>query len=421
MSEAPTIGSGVGRSNGVSRSQPFDRWFRYPAGFSPEALSACGSAIGLSAGHRIVDPFAGAATGGTYVANHQGQFVGIEAHPLVAELAALKFAALPQGGINEAIANLFERADRFEVDLDLEPALVRKSFSDAVLEDLVKLRMAIAAGAGAAWNRHLRWALIAGLRDVARVMVGWPYQRPDLVRAQRVADPRAALATRARTMELDLNQQPARTGRVVRADSRLAVAWRSMPTDHFDGCISSPPYLNNFDYADATRLELYFLGEATSWAEMCAKHRVNMVVATTQQTSVNRAARDHQRLKRAHPATGAAVEILRDALEFERRKRRRGKEYDQLITSYFHDLASVLHHLHSRLRPGTRSAWVVGDSAPYGVFVDTPNLLLNLAEETGFDPLETRLIRHRGLRWRTNGSRHQVPLHEKLILFERPA
>ena len=47
---------------------------------------------------------------------------------------------------------------------------------------------------------------------------------------------------------------------------------------------SSPPYLNNFDYADATRLELYFWGPVASWKEMCESVRSGMLVATTQQT-----------------------------------------------------------------------------------------------------------------------------------------
>ena len=41
-------------------------------------------------------------------------------------------------------------------------------------------------------------------------------------------------------------------------DSRVPEAWESIAPGTAKGCVSSPPYLNNFDYADATRLELYF-------------------------------------------------------------------------------------------------------------------------------------------------------------------
>lgn len=64
--------------------------------------------------------------------------------------------------------------------------------------------------------------------------------------------------------------------------------------------------------------------------------------------------------------------------------------------------------------------WVVGDSAPYGIAIDTPSLVLLVAEELGFQSVEDRCLRDRGQRWRTNGTRHQVALTERLIVFRRP-
>jgi hypothetical protein len=77
----------------------------------------------------------------------------------------------------------------------------------------------------------------------------------------------------------------------------------------------------------------------------------------------------------------------------------------------------VLEHLHRHLRPGARNAWVIGDSAPYGIYTDTPAIALTLAEEIGFTRGDNTKISSRGLRWRTNGTRHQVPLAERLITF----
>ncbi|MCP4130341.1 MAG: hypothetical protein GY754_05120 [bacterium] len=45
-------------------------------------------------------------------------------------------------------------------------------------------------------------------------------------------------------------------------------------------CITSPPYLNNFDYAEMTRLQLHLLGWAHSWGDITEKIRNNLITNT---------------------------------------------------------------------------------------------------------------------------------------------
>ncbi len=217
----------------------------------------------------------------------------------------------------------------------------------------------------------------------------------------------------------DLSGDQGPVGRVVQGDSRSAATWElAAENERFDASLTSPPYLNNFDYADATRLELYFIGIASSWAEMCSSVRSDMVIATTQQSSVSSARSALDRLEQ-YPSIYADVERLTKSLKEQRDQRTRGKEYNQVLPVYFDDLARVLGHLHSHTKSGAVSAWIVGDSAPYGIYVDTPKLIAALATDLGFVPLSDITVRSRGMRWRTNGTRHQVPLTERLITFKR--
>src|ERR1039458_3483518 len=80
-----------GQPNGPARG-PFTSWFRYPAGFSAQTLETCLDSVRVTRGSRVLDPFAGVATAGCAVVARGGEFIGIEAHPLIAEVAALKFA-----------------------------------------------------------------------------------------------------------------------------------------------------------------------------------------------------------------------------------------------------------------------------------------------------------------------------------------
>jgi hypothetical protein len=221
-------------------------------------------------------------------------------------------------------------------------------------------------------------------------------------------------------MAEDLRDFPLRTsGEVVCGDARARSAWDRIEPNTVDGCVSSPPYLNNFDYADATRLELFFLGMANSWAEMCSRVRAEMVVATTQQTLVRLADSASEEAPAWGPAGSKIIE-LSSRLAVERQRRDRGKEYDRVVPPYFADIRRVLSNVYVALRPGARMAWVIGDSAPYSVHLDTPALTAELAEAIGFELLEDRVLRSRGLRWRTNGSRHQVALTERLVVLRKP-
>lgn len=61
------------------------------------------------------------------------------------------------------------------------------------------------------------------------------------------------------------------TAKSVRSDARTCL---SVPDDFADLIITSPPYANNYDYADATLLEMCFAGEISgktgSITSLCA-------------------------------------------------------------------------------------------------------------------------------------------------------
>src|SRR2546423_7666542 len=109
--------------------------------------------------------------------------------------------------------------------------------------------------------------------------------------------------------------------RVVCSDSRTPKAWHQALAGRLaDACVSSPPYLNNFDYADATRLELYFWGEHRSWQDLTNHVRSAMVRAATHQTTDGATDDARERLA-ATPAALTKVEALELQLASERAKR----------------------------------------------------------------------------------------------------
>jgi hypothetical protein len=419
--------SGRGRRHGTSRSEPFDRWFRYPAGFASDYASLLLRQLELPTAGLVVDPFAGSAVTGTAARRAGHSFYGVEAHPLIAELAALKLCQ-PPGAPDDFLAaarEVTEQATKAKgcVDISSEAELTRRSFESGTLALLVALRDAIRAEQTYAWHPYLKWALLATLRDVASVRVGWPYQRPGSQRQPTFNDPIARFLQRVAWMAEDLREfemceSQALTSRVRQGDSRDASNWSEVGIDAAHGCVTSPPYLNNFDYADATRLELYFWGDVTSWAQMCSEVRSDMLTATTQQSSVG-AARDAKGALSKYGIVGDQIVELADRLEKERGNRKRGKEYDRVLPDYFVAISRILENLATVLAPGAPAVLLVGDSAPYGVYVDTPGLIAKLGVQMGFTSEKDVVLRHRGQRWAGNATRHDVKLAERFVLLRR--
>ena len=52
---------------------------------------------------------------------------------------------------------------------------------------------------------------------------------------------------------------------IIPGDARTLI---EIPADIIDLVVTSPPYANNYDYADATRLEMTFWGEVRSWGDL---------------------------------------------------------------------------------------------------------------------------------------------------------
>src|SRR5487761_1537312 len=245
-------GSGRGRRHGTSSDEPFDRWFRYPAGFASDYASLLVGQLGVRPSATIVDPFAGAGVTGTAARGAGMSFAGIETHPLIAELASLKLQRPPAdpSGLKEAAAAVSDAATAIPECAgtipNSIPDLVRRSFDPVVLERLLAIRRRVRERVQDPWAPYLKWALLATLRDVASVRVGWPYQRPTVSRLAPHTDPvarfkhRAAIISEALALLSAVSSGGPTQAAVVCADSRDTGAWRRCVPVKADGCVSSP-------------------------------------------------------------------------------------------------------------------------------------------------------------------------------------
>ncbi len=91
------------------------------------------------------------------------------------------------------------------------------------------------------------------------------------------------------------------------------------------------------------------------------------------------------------------------------------KTYDILVAGYFEDMAEILAACQRVIKTGGAMVIVIGDSAPYGVHVETEEVLGNIAVDIGFSSYSCEPIRTRGEKWAGNTQRHNVKLKESIL------
>ena len=95
------------------------------------------------------------------------------------------------------------------------------------------------------------------------------------------------------------------------------------------------------------------------------------------------------------------------------------KSYDIMVAGYFNDMLQVLRETFRVLKPGSSCMLILGDSAPYGVYIPTDVYLGELGKGVGFARYKIEDLRTRGDKWKDNPQRHKVALKECILTLEK--
>lgn len=415
-----------------SLKAPIHRWFTYPAGYSCKLVEEKIRENSLKKGSWIFDPFVG--TGTTSIAAREMGMnsVGIEAHPFVFWIAQTKLCvAYDLKKIEAKVANFISKViassftDYKKVSLSDVPELVLKCYSQDNLKKLYFLLGLIEQEKLTETEKSFfKVALVGTLRLSSSAGTGWPYIAPSKYQGKKIE--KEAFATYCKQLQMMLNDIKITFKDVVNLRSvETKLIKGSSKDDHgltansMDMLVTSPPYLNNYDYADRTRLEMYFFGMAKSWGEITHKVRNKLMIAAT--TQVNGSNERAIKLNEDILRTDADVyQFLSDAINKLNniKKTRKGKKnYDWMVTGYFNDLFCVLKRTTKVMKRRSKSYWVLGDSAPYGVYIPTEEIIGKLAVGLGSRKYEVEVIRKRGDKWAKNPQRHGVKLKESILMI----
>jgi len=397
----------------ASRKMPIHRWFHYYAGFSAEWLGGLLEQQNGRGARNVLDPFAGSGTALIEAQRAGMTALGLETHPFVCRVGRAKLLWPEPPSEFAAYANaLLAEARTLDVATESENALLVRCYPEATLRELVALRTAWANRPLGTPMSELTWlALVASLRACASVNARQGQYILPNHRRESGTTAFEAFSAQCTGMVHDmvLAQGEKRTGeaRLLQADARQC---DGVPEDWADVVVTSPPYANNYDYADATRLEMTFLGEVSRWGDLQGAVRRHLIRSSTQHVSAD-VPRTLEFL--ADPALlpiRAELEQVCADLLAEREQHGGKKNYHTMVVLYFLDLASVWRSLRRVCRPGAQVCFVIGDSAPYGVYVPVDKWLGELARANGFADWRFEKLRDRNVKWKNR--KHRVPLKE---------
>ena len=403
---------------------PVHRWFTYPAGFSYKAVHYSLKKHHIRQGMRVYDPFAGTGTTNLAAKCSGIDSCGVEAHPLIFQIARtkLEWEVDEDDIVNEVERILGAMGKHKHPAMNVMPELVKKCYDKNTLDDLITIRDQIREIQSTQTRRFLELALLNTLRQVSSVETGWPYIAPNKP-LKKIPERSATAAFEAQVAKMvgDVLQIRRRSQgwQDIQSDIYHADARKTAIADHsIDHVFTSPPYLNNYDYADRTRLEMYFMGMAKSWADITVAVRDKLMTSATTQI---RGSGYHvsEDMQKSCPDVSAFLQTAIEKLGELRHKKSGKKSYDRVVGGYFNDMYLVLKDVFRVMKPGKTAIFILGDSAPYGVHIPTDELIGKIALGTGFSHYEITVLRERGGKWRNNPQRHGIALREAIVTIKK--
>ncbi|MCX6993584.1 MAG: hypothetical protein NT011_10645 [Kiritimatiellaeota bacterium] len=184
------------------------------------------------------------------------------------------------------------------------------------------------------------------------------------------------------------------------------------PQRRFHLCVTSPPYLNSFDYSDVYRPELFLAGHVKDNSQLM---RIRLQTV-----------RSHVQANWKAPVRVSFgtiyAKVIREILA--RKDKLWSARIPQMIQAYFEDMERLLNALAARANPGALLKIAIGTSAYGGVVVPVDFILAEIAEEAGWDLKDVQVVRR--LRssaqlWHHEDREKKVPeLRESIVILKFP-
>lgn len=404
---------------------PIHNWYKFTAGFSYRFVDEiiCKEKLGNKKHSQIFDPFAGCGT--TLVSSQKLGIssIGNEAQEFMCDIIRAKlnwdlklfqfehYLSLIKEIMIDGFGNFYNK--------NIPHSLLKSLYTKETLAKLYLIRNAVLSIKSKKYSLFFKLALSQTLHKVSLHPIAVPYISRNKKLSQ-VDKPWEFFEKICRQMYNDTLpfSKNKKSCRIYLQDSRFKN--RRIEDDECNLCITSPPYLNNLDYGEVSKVHSHFFEITNSWNDITNVVRKNLVTGST--THYSKTDFVMEKFKNSefyinNPKIAEDLISTSEAIKDISDKRTGKKSFDILILLYFRDMYSVLKEIRRVVKKKNKTYLILGDSAPYGVHVKTTEILGKISRSLGYNEHKIIKIRTRGTKWKSLRHRHSLELSENVLIL----
>ncbi|GAB4526764.1 MAG: site-specific DNA-methyltransferase [Anaerolineae bacterium] len=407
-----------------NKKAPIHRWFQYKEGFSYKLVETFLREFGANPNkHRVFDPFVGCGT--TLIVAQQMGFGGwgIDILPVAVFVSRVKLRQADEynlADLKTAIEHLRRvplRSPAMKSPQDVR--IIRLAYDLDTLDQILFFKEEIQQVEDIAIREFLLLGLMAILEKVSYTSKDGQYLR--LKRNKQIPSVRETLITQLEMMFGDLigegsqltlpglSQSSPRESAsdthkknvyIAQADAR---SYSDSLDDFADIIITSPPYLNRYDYSRIYSLELCL--EFVNEFEELKRIRHSLL-------------RSHIESREA-PTDDVHHPALTEILDNLAGQDLNNPRIPVMIKGYFEDMNLALKQMARTCRPGATVALVVANARFHGELIPVDLLLSELALNAGFAVERIIITRYKGNSSQQMGRFGRVAVRESIAVWKR--
>jgi hypothetical protein len=392
-----------------NKKLPLYNWFKYKEGFSRELVVQLIREFGLQAGETVLDPFAGSGT--TLLAGKEFGIhgLGIDMLPTAVFVAKAKLTewtdidALLQSALQLTSAPFREAKSSLP-----DVRIINLAFTKETQKEILFFREAIET-----YDQPMRDFLMLGLLSILEDVSSTSKDGQFLRLVEKDLPPvRDALRAALTRMIHDLSEirmfglwpKTNAKATVLHGDARELC----LPPRYIGGVsavITSPPYLNRYDYSRTYALELCLLSVKSHQEMVNVRHSL---------------LRSHVESKE-HEGKGIDLPSLVEVLREVRAKPLNNERLPVMIQAYFENMNMVIRNMSRYLTPRGRAALVVANAQFNGENVPTDLMLCELAKRHGLSTEAILVTRYKGNSSQQMAIYGRRPVRETILLWRKDA
>lgn len=389
------------------------RWYYYKEGFSPSLVENAIDTLGLTSSDVIIDPFNGSGTVTLTAAMKGIKSFGFEVNPFTAFIAKTKVESANITTFDNVCQDVLAGVKRQKKS----PLLTFSTFSEYSNKSKWLFNADILNSFEGGISR-LNKVDNSNIRDILKLsLIGSTMDNSNARRDGKCLRYKnhweelgfdksqfiKALERRLLTIREDLaNEETLTDPKIVCGDSRAIIAQEL--NENFSLCITSPPYLNTFDYTDIYRPEL-FLGQFVNSMSELYDLRLTTV-------------RSHVQAKWSKPSQsnfGTLYDVaLREIVQ--RQENLMHKDIPVMIQAYFEDMQNILSALRNKAKNNAELWLVVSTSAYAGIEIPVDMIIGEIGNKVGWYLKDIGVLRY--LKKRKSKYSNEInQLRESVVIF----